>query len=547
MNGYRTGLLILSLAACVFLVFSGWAAATPPNSYSKPNVPDLDQHRPGELPDNGDYHCSPTAAANSLKWFDQQMGLDVVPDGQTDTGLINDLGTAMGTDKGTWNDNMVKGYRKYLRAHGGGRQWDVKFQGSKYFRGYTVGQNSPNVSLDWIKQELADGEDVTLTVDWYRETATGWTPLNGAHSITLDGYTSGTGTGNNSSSSLFIRDPAYPELIIERDQDSIAAGYLIYEYSTGSVNLRAEVVGAVSVSPKPAVVMVDSFFDLFEFTGAPQMTGMNILHNSIYSDYVHLGLDLCDVMQTIDAGQDLGTINIMNDLAGGLTVHFDETGILDIVDDTGIVIENNDLEVQFEYGFGDSEMMPDPHVRTELWIDRDLFGDFAVDSFFDITYEIDFDGAPGPMEMLGGIELNSQNVTPDVGLDLGPVPDTDGDGNPDNNYPDPFNSEPDPIEIAAREAALLTIPHVPGDANNDGFVNELDAELLASHWGEGDATWAMGDFNGDLHVDAKDASILAANWGAIGDLATPVSVPEPSTLMLLLGLVSGLLIRRRKG
>ncbi|MBN1589316.1 MAG: hypothetical protein JW888_07360 [Pirellulales bacterium] len=547
MNAYRSGLLALS-AICLLLVFSGWVTAGPPTSYFKPGVPDLDQHNPGLLPDNGDYHCSPTAAANSLKWFDGQQGLDVVPDGQTDVGLIGELGTGMGTDKGTWNDDMVKGYRKYLRNHPGGRQWDVKFQGSKYFRGYTVGQNSATVNLDWIKQELAEGEDVTLTVDWYREGPAGtFTPTGGAHSITLDGYTSGTGAGNSSTSDLLIRDPWYAEGIVERDPDSVASGRLVYEYSTGSANLRAEVVGAISVSPKAEVIVVDSFFDIWEYTNPPQMTGMNCLYNSTYSDYVHLGVDLGEVIDTVSlADGELATIDIRDGASNAaLTIAFDQNGIFELTTGDGTVIANENDEVQFAYGFGSSEMFPQDHVRAEMWIDRDVlgdYGDFAVDSFFDITYQVDLEGQPQQGGPLGVITLNGQQVTIDPSLDPFPIPDTDGDGNP---YEDPYAIEPDPIEELIRSEGIASVPRVPGDANNDGEVNQLDAERLAEYWGQGDATWAMGDFDGDHTVGPRDASIMAANWHYVSPPAG-TAVPEPSAIVLLLGLTLGLLPRRRR-
>ena len=84
-----------------------------------------------------------------------------------------------------------------------------------------------------------------------------------------------------------------------------------------------------------------------------------------------------------------------------------------------------------------------------------------------------------------------------------------------------------------------------GDANLDGTVDDEDASILGAHWQmQSGATWAMGDFNGDNKVNDKDAAIMAAHWG------TPAegnSVPEPSTVVLLLGLaVAGLAAWRRR-
>jgi hypothetical protein len=74
-----------------------------------------------------------------------------------------------------------------------------------------------------------------------------------------------------------------------------------------------------------------------------------------------------------------------------------------------------------------------------------------------------------------------------------------------------------------------------GDANADGVVDSADATILASHWHQADgANWFAGDFNGDGAVNDADASILAAHWGE-GMEETPLSIPEPITLVMLAG------------
>ncbi|MBN1912675.1 MAG: discoidin domain-containing protein [Pirellulales bacterium] len=84
----------------------------------------------------------------------------------------------------------------------------------------------------------------------------------------------------------------------------------------------------------------------------------------------------------------------------------------------------------------------------------------------------------------------------------------------------------------------------PGDASNDGAVNELDARILATHWLEEGIhlTYDDGDFNGDYIVDDLDASIMAANWG-FGTEGQ--AVPEPGTVtLLILGVFGFLLVRK---
>jgi hypothetical protein len=122
-------------------------------------------------------------------------------------------------------------------------------------------------------------------------------------------------------------------------------------------------------------------------------------------------------------------------------------------------------------------------------------------------------------------------------------------------------------EIAAMGGATYVEPSIywtelwmgtPGDANLDGYVNELDGAILAANWGATtrdpflyDSWWKMGDFNGDHKVDAADASILAANLGmprpteGAGGESAPV--PEPSAAaLLILSAALGLLARVRR-
>jgi hypothetical protein len=90
-------------------------------------------------------------------------------------------------------------------------------------------------------------------------------------------------------------------------------------------------------------------------------------------------------------------------------------------------------------------------------------------------------------------------------------------------------------------------PH-QGDANNDGMVNDADATILASHWHvQSGAAWGDGDFNGDGKVDDKDASILAVNWNWGVSEEGDATVPEPSTLVLVLSAVAMAWLGYRRG
>jgi autotransporter-associated beta strand protein len=103
--------------------------------------------------------------------------------------------------------------------------------------------------------------------------------------------------------------------------------------------------------------------------------------------------------------------------------------------------------------------------------------------------------------------------------------------------------------VKVANSIVLIVPKpapVPGDANDDGKVNDVDATTVAQNWGSsGDEIgWAQGDFNDDNVVNAADASIMAANWHY--GVSEGASVPEPSAIVLLAAGLALLAIRRER-
>ena len=99
-------------------------------------------------------------------------------------------------------------------------------------------------------------------------------------------------------------------------------------------------------------------------------------------------------------------------------------------------------------------------------------------------------------------------------------------------------------------APVEVTPDIAGDANGDGKVDGSDVTILAGNWQKGvsdglTASWEEGDFNDDGKVDGSDVTILAGNW-QYGVEAAAASVPEPSTLALLLTAMACFMIQRRK-
>ena len=84
------------------------------------------------------------------------------------------------------------------------------------------------------------------------------------------------------------------------------------------------------------------------------------------------------------------------------------------------------------------------------------------------------------------------------------------------------------------------LPPMPGDANGDGVVDDLDLATLAVHW-EQYGEWVDGDFNRDGFISDSDLALLANAWPSCAGEAEDVSgVPEPATATLLLVLALSL-------
>ena len=88
---------------------------------------------------------------------------------------------------------------------------------------------------------------------------------------------------------------------------------------------------------------------------------------------------------------------------------------------------------------------------------------------------------------------------------------------------------------------------VPGDANLDGRVDDMDVSSLAGHWQQKDRCWGEGDFSGDGWVNDLDVALLASKWqyGVNGE--DPPTAPEPSSIVIwgLLGFSCVVATRRR--
>ena len=198
-------------------------------------------------------------------------------------------------------------------------------------------------------------------------------------------------------------------------------------------------------------------------------------------------------------------------------------------------------------------IVPAVDGQEEVFLENFEMGD----SFFDITYQLEIEGqAPQVCRLHGEV---AEPFTESVWLE-GAVPISLGAQHPDfavDSFFDvwfdikispeayPLLAEPGLVTLLNMSLSAVQLTDLIGDANYDGIVNELDASILADNWLLMDeATWEQGDFNGDGAVNEADVTLLAANWQGSG--LPSDYVPEPAGLALLaLGMLACLAGRFR--
>jgi hypothetical protein len=133
-------------------------------------------------------------------------------------------------------------------------------------------------------------------------------------------------------------------------------------------------------------------------------------------------------------------------------------------------------------------------------------GNFAVDSFFDITYRIDFVGKPGGP--LGGM---SGSTTGTIRMATGGFPQCQGGCPPGQQCVTQRTVNANGTIDICCECEVVC----PADTNNDGQVNVADLVNVVLAWGPCPAPCppCAADVNGDCQVNVTDLVAVVLSWG----------------------------------
>lgn len=96
------------------------------------------------------------------------------------------------------------------------------------------------------------------------------------------------------------------------------------------------------------------------------------------------------------------------------------------------------------------------------------------------------------------------------------------------------------------EHVIVLTPRLAGDLNLDGVVSSADLDVVRANWGTQVTPGSLeeGDGSGDGEVNSQDLDLVRSTWG---QGFTAAAVPEPSAVLLLGVLATGMVLGRVRG
>ena len=364
-------------------------------------------------------------------------------------------------------------------------------------------------------------------------------------------------TGVNASGSIHASIPSdivFPGIV---DTTFIDADLVVKNTSTVSINLdNAQSLSIQNLAMSTSEILPMAF---------PQSNFNESTHPAGYavSDLSTLGFDLLETTLTGTLNANLtGTITGSIDLRADLTIGLTEVGLtLPVTLDLDNVLDGNlsngsvDL---FDIGQGFNLS------NVEL--------PFAVSVLHEPTTNVDFDDIIAQVASgTFGLTIPLDFATSDVVFDIPNTPFLLENLNFQINETVGIFPAEGTVEIERLEGVLggrlatdvdigleisasllasalqqnaINLLALPGDANGDGVIDGLDANVVSTNWLLSPATFAQGDVNSDGAVDGLDANIVSMNWLATNPAA---AIPEPfSVCLAILGAMVCAIPRRRR-
>jgi hypothetical protein len=177
---YKKIFKVLSVVLFVSLVSVPLVFAYPAAWNPDPKYPDFWQQDP--LIINGAVACGPTAATNSLYWLADKYNLPNLKDPVRWQNVANRLGNNMKTwqNNGTYSGDFAAGKWQYITDQGYGNRIVQK--------SVLAARCDPPPTVDWIKNEIAHGEDVEILIGWVKDNPTGYDEWQNGHYVSVTGW-----------------------------------------------------------------------------------------------------------------------------------------------------------------------------------------------------------------------------------------------------------------------------------------------------------------------------------------------------------------------
>ena len=180
-RSFVKSVLLLCFIMSLVMSFNSLQAIAYPSGWT-PDVQFQDFWQKDSGVNSGNMACAEVAATDSLWWLSTKYNLPNLIQGKTWQGLANTLETSSYmnlTGNGTYSGKFVDGKTNYINSVGYGSQIQVEKQ---------LGGQGTAPTIDWIKSQVALGQDVEVEIGWIKQVSGGTDTWLGGHFVAVTGY-----------------------------------------------------------------------------------------------------------------------------------------------------------------------------------------------------------------------------------------------------------------------------------------------------------------------------------------------------------------------